>query len=168
MSTTRPERHRPVSDQRIEPSPWRPSVPLFVAGGVSIIAGGLTAAVTGPTGWERGSWVAAFLVLVAGAGQIGIGVGQSQLTSTPLSVRSGAGACVLWNSGCALVIAGTLLSSPVAVTLGGAPLVAVLVMAATSVRGGARRSHLALAYRAFLIILLVSVPVGLALAWARN
>jgi hypothetical protein len=124
--------------------------------------------VTGPTGWERGSWVAAFLVLVAGVAQVGLGVGQSHLTSKPVSVRLGAVACVLWSSGCAVVIAGTLLSSPAAVSLGSAALVAVLAMATTSVRGRARRSHFAVAYLFLLVVLLVSVPIGIALAWARN
>jgi hypothetical protein len=143
-------------------------VPLFVVGGVSIVAGGLTAAVTGPTGWQHGPWVAAFLVLVAGVAQVGLGVGQSHLTAKPMSVRSGAGACALWNSGCAVVIAGTLLSSPAVVSLGSAPLVAVLAMATTSVGGCARRSHVAVAYLFLLVVLLISVPIGIALAWARN
>lgn len=141
---------------------------MFVAGGVSIIAGGLTAAVTGPTGWERGSWVAAFLVLVAGVAQIGLGVGYAQLASKPMSVRLAGAQCVLWSSGCAVVIAGTLLSSPATVTIGSAPLVAVLATSIAPLRGNARHPLLALTYRALLIVLLVSVPVGIALAWARH
>ena len=54
---------------------WRRSLPLFTAGGASVVAGGMAAAVTGPMQWGHGSWVAAFLVLVAGAAQIGIGAG---------------------------------------------------------------------------------------------
>ena len=142
-------------------------MPLFVAGGVAIIAGGLTAAVTGPTGWERGSWVAAFLVLVAGVAQIGLGVGSALLTAQQTSARLAGAECVLWSIGCAVVIAGTLASSPVAVTVGSVPLFAVLAMSIAS-SGSAQRSHFALAYRALLTVLLVSLPVGIALAWLRQ
>lgn len=38
---------------------WSVNLPLLIAGGVSIIAGGLIAAVTGPADWEHGAWVAA-------------------------------------------------------------------------------------------------------------
>ncbi len=167
MSTTRPERPPSTSDERMVTSRWRSSVPLFVAGGVSIIAGGLTAAVTGPTGWERGSWVAAFLVLVAGVAQIGLGTGQAQLVAKPMSVRVAGAQCVLWNTGCVVVISGTLLSSPVAVTVGSMPLLAVLAMSFAS-RGYRPQSHFALGYRALLALLLVSLPVGIALAWLRR
>jgi hypothetical protein len=140
---------------------------MFVSGGVAIIAGGLTAAVTGPTGWERGSWVAAFLVLVAGVAQIGLGVGSALLTAQQTFARLAGAGCALWSIGCVVVIAGTLASSPVAVTVGSAPLFAVLVMSIASI-GSAQRSHIALAYRALLTVLLVSLPVGIALAWLRQ
>ena len=58
---------------------WSSIVPMLAAGGVSIVAGGVVAAVTGPTDWDHGSWVAAFLVLVAGVAQLGVGAGQAQL-----------------------------------------------------------------------------------------
>ena len=149
--------------------PWRSHAALFAAGGVSIITGGLVAAVTGPTEWVHGSWVAAFLVLVAGAAQIGIGAGQSHLAAATPSVGFTALECVLWNAGCATVVAGTLLASPVTVTTGSTLLVATLVMSAVAVRPSRRqRSALLLLYRAMLAGLLVSIPIGIALAWTRH
>lgn len=55
---------------------------LLFTGGISIVAGGLVAAVTGPTNWDRGAWVANFLVLVAGVAQIGIDASQAHLSPT--------------------------------------------------------------------------------------
>jgi len=44
---------------------------------ISIIVGGSTAAVTGPTSFERGSRVGGLLVLVTGVARVGLGVGQT-------------------------------------------------------------------------------------------
>lgn len=147
---------------------WRPSVPLLATGTVAIVAGGMAAAVTGPTDWSHGSWVAAFLVLVAGVAQIGLGAGQAQLAPAVATIRLAAVECVLWNVGCVAVVAGTLLSAPIAVTIGSAPLVAALAMATFAVRGAGRQRLLLALYRALLVVLLVSIPVGSALAWSRR
>ena len=141
--------------------------PLMAAGAVSIIAGGLAAAVTGPTGWDDGSWVAAYLVLVAGVSQIGLAVGQAELAARPLTPRAVGVELVLWNAGCLAVIAGTLLSLPVAVAIGSAPLVATLAMSSHNVRHPVRHARLALVYRTLVAVLLASIPVGVALAWIR-
>jgi hypothetical protein len=158
-----PRRQRPVPSSR-----WRPSTPLLAAGAVSIIAGGLAAAVTGPTGWEHGSWVAAFLVLVAGVAQISLAVAPVELTTTPATARVAAVECALWNAGCLTVIAGTLVSNPVAVTIGSAPLVATLAISFLAVHVPVGHPRLAFAYRALIIVLLASIPVGVALAWIRR
>jgi len=149
------------------PSRWRSSAPLLVCGAASIVAGGLAAAVTGPTDWDHGLWVAAFLVLVGGVAQIGIAAGQSELTPSPPTPRFAALECALWNVAGLTVIAGTLLASPLTVTIGSVVLVAALVLATVAVRG-AGRSWLLLPYRALLVLLLVSTPIGIALSWARN
>lgn len=142
---------------------------MFAAGGVSIVAGGLIAAVTGPTGWDHGSWVAAFLVLVAGVAQIGVGAGQAQLAPAGPALAFTAVECVVWNASCATIIAGTLLSSPVTVSIGSALLVAALGMSMLAVRGSGGQPRLLLwSYRVLLIVLLVSIPIGIALSWTRH
>lgn len=157
---------RPTSDavQR-----WGAASPLLVAGGISIVAGGLVAAVTGPTNWERGSWVAAFLVLVAGVAQIGIGASQAHLSPAPATLRFTAVECVLWNVACVATIVGSLLNNTVVVAIASAPLVAALVMSVLAVRGsGSRYPQLLLAYRLLLILLLASIPVGIGLSATRS
>jgi hypothetical protein len=169
VSTSRTTRRTAaIGDDGARSRCWRAHEPLFAVGGASIIAGGLTAAVTGPTGWGHGSWTAAFLVLVAGAAQVGLGAGQAHLAPQPDLARLAAVQCVLWNAGCLLVIAGTLRPSPAVTSIGGAPLVATLVMSAWAIRRGARPSRLALAHLVLLTVLLVSIPIGMALAWSRH
>lgn len=58
---------------------------FVIVGGVSIILGGLAAAATSPLGWEHGSWAAAYLVLVTGAAQLLLGVGQDHFTGGNVS-----------------------------------------------------------------------------------
>lgn len=149
---------------------WRRSLPLLITGTVSVVAGGLVAAVTGPTEWSDGSWVAAFLVLVAGVAQLGIGAGQAYLAVTARTLAFVAAQAVMWNVGCATVIAGTLLSSPATVAVGSAPLVAVLLLSMVAIRDqfGAQRSVALVGYRLLLLVVLVSVPIGLALAFTRD
>lgn len=123
---------------------------------------------TGPTGWDDGSWVAAFLVLVTGVAQIGIGAGQAHLAPVAPSVTFIRRECAVWNLSCAAVIAGTLLSSPATVSIGSLFLLAGLGMATFAVRGTASEHPLLLPYRALLILLLASTPVGIALSWVRQ
>lgn len=142
---------------------------LFAAGGVSIIVGGLVAAVTAAADWDHGSWVAAFLVLVAGVAPIGVGAGQARLARTAVSGAFAGAQCVAWMAACAVIIAGTLLSSPVTVSIGSAALLAALGMSLFAVRGaGGQRRLLRLAYRSLVIVLLVSVPIGVTLSWMRH
>lgn len=152
-------------------------VPVWLLlGGAWVVAGGLVAAVTGPTGWEHGSWVAAFGVLVAGVAQIGLGAGSAYLAPADGSRcrrlrRQGGGErlqAVLWNGGSLTVIAGTLLSGPLVVSAGGGLLAVALLRAVTAVRGAATRLRLVLAYRLLVLFVLSSIPVGLVLSWIRH
>jgi hypothetical protein len=127
------------------------------------------AAVTGPTGWDDGSWVAAFLVLVTGVGQIGLGVGRASLAPAPPTRRRLAAELATLNAAAILVIGGTLATAPTAVTIGSVAFAAAVV----AIAWGARRRRaerwtcLSAVFTALLVILLVSTPVGIALAWIR-
>lgn len=148
---------------------WKSNSALFAAGGASIVAGGLVAAVTGPTKWAHGSWVAAFLVLVAGVAQIGVAAGQAHFARHATTVAFTAMECVLFNASCMTVIAGTLLSTPLLVTIGSVPLVAALGMSMFSVRGSGGQPPLLLwLYRVLLAVVLISIPIGSVLAWTRH
>lgn len=123
---------------------------------------------TGPTEWDHGSWVAAFLVLVTGVAQVGLGAAQAQLAPLTPSIPFAAVECALWNAGCLAVIVGTLLSNSLTVSIGGGLLVAALGMSTFAVRGTGGQRSLLLLYRALLIVLLVSIPIGTTLAWTRH
>ena len=51
------------------------AAPFVAIGVLCVIAGGLTAGVTAPAASERSSWASAYLVLVAGVAQVGLGLG---------------------------------------------------------------------------------------------
>jgi hypothetical protein len=67
------------------------------------------------------------------------------------------------------IIAGTLLSSPLTVSIGSTLLVAVLGMSTFTVRGSGGHSPLLLwLYRVQLVLLLTSIPIGIVMAWLRH
>ena len=144
-------------------------VPLLAAGAAGIVGGGIAAAVTGPTDWQRGSWVAAYLVLVVGVGQIVLGAGQGYLAVAAPPRRAVTVEWLLYNASAVLVIVGTLTHHPLVVAAGSVVLLAALVMFAIAVPLSAERHRLgALLYRAVLVILIVSTPVGVILSLVRS
>lgn len=136
---------------------------------VSIVAGGLVAAVTGPTDFDKGSWLAAYLVLVAGVALIVLGVGQAVFARQPPARSVIACELALWTLSAAAVIVGTLAGAVVVTIVGGLLLLGVLVLFVAAVRDpsgiGGRLIWL---YRAMIAILVVSIPIGLLLAWQRR
>ncbi|MDN5798366.1 MAG: hypothetical protein L0H79_21825, partial [Intrasporangium sp.] len=154
---------------------WAPYLPALFVGALCIIAGGLVAAVTSPMSLSHGSWAAAYLVLVAGVAQIALAAGQGMLAG---QARAGRRLLLVefagWNLGNAAVIAGTLWSATWLVNLGGAMLVVALGALLVATRGGPGRTEVArgrqvalLAVRALVALLLISIPVGLWLAYVR-
>lgn len=139
-----------------------------VAGLIAVIVGGLVSAVAGPTGFAEGSWVAAYLVLVAGVAQAGLGTGQALLAAALPSRRRRRAQLVLYNVANLAVLVGTLTGSVAAVLAGGVLLLAALALFLTAVRPArTHRWHLA-GYRGLVVLLGVSVPVGLALSVLRH
>lgn len=142
---------------------------FLALGAFGVVAGGIVAAVTGPTDFERGSWVAAYLVLVVGVAQIALGAG---LVWLPGSVPPSSRRLLLalgWNLAAIAVITGTLVSAPVLTSIGGVITAAALVGFALAV--GTSRPELSgwtWLYRALVLFVLLSTPVGLLLAWMRR
>lgn len=149
------------------PARLRPALPFVAVGAACVVAGGLVAAVTAPAPTEHGSWAAAYLVLVGGVAQIALALGQSWLAPAAPSRRLLAGEYVAWSLGNAAVLIGTLAEVPAVVDIGGALLVAALAIFAIAVRGG-RRHWALLVYRALVVLMLVSIPVGLVLDRVRG
>lgn len=142
---------------------------MSTLGWAGIVAGGLVAAVTDPLDVYRGSWVAAYLVLVVGVAQVVMG--RARRGPGVGGAGTGWAQCAGWNLGSAGVIAGTLAENSLLVFLSSAALVAALIIAALGTRivGKASGGGLwLLAYRAMLVILAVSIPVGMALSYLRH
>jgi len=149
---------------------------LFAIGAVGIIAGGLVAAATARSPSENASWAAAYLVLVVGVAQIALAAGQAVFSADPLTGRAVGLEAGGWNAANALVIAGTLAGIDVIVYIGGALLVVALAAFAYAVRGTGgfapplHERHMRwmlYAFRAIVLLLLVSVPIGIVLATVR-
>lgn len=135
-----------------------------VIGAASIVAGGLTAAATGPLGWSHGSWAAAYLILVTGAAQIVLGIGQDRLARRRVATRTMVGELIGLNLGSAAVIAGTLAGLEWVVDVGGLLILIALVILLITVRR-ARNSLFAGIFRLVTALLIISIPIGLVLAY---
>jgi hypothetical protein len=133
-----------------------------LAGTAAVLLGGCVAAASAPAHSELGAWAGAYLVLVGGMAQVGIGIGQVVLAREPHSRVVGEAQVLLWNGGTVVVIAGTAAGAPAVGDVGGLMLVVVLVLSVRAVRnavGGAAWLH-----RALLAVLAVGVVVGQVLA----
>lgn len=146
---------------------------------LSIVAGGLVAAVTSPLELEHGSWAAAYLVLVGGVAQNAMNRAPDALGYPSTSVARDWSIVASWNVGNAAVLAGTFLETPWIVTAGAVPLVGGLVLAWSATTGDAhpdpapaarapRRRALRTAYQLGLAALAVSLPIGVVLSQMRH
>lgn len=135
-----------------------------------VILGGLIAAVTSPLNLEKGSWLAAYLVLVFGVPQYALGRIFPQQRST----RTSFAMLAVWNIGNAAVVAGTYLATPFITDAGGV-LILIALVAALRLQLRARHNDSASSFHSilrwlliiFTVILIVSIPVGLTLAHLR-
>ena len=146
----------------------RSVVPFVTLGGTAVIVGGLVAAVTRPLAFDEGSWVAAYLVLVMGVAQIGLGVGQAVLASKVPTIAVRWRQVLAFTAGSLAVILGTLVGSPLVVVAGGAVLVAALVLFLLAVRGSKGPVMWLWFHRLFVVFLAGSVVVGSVLSFLRH
>lgn len=131
-------------------------------GGACIVAGGLVAAASAPAHSEVGTWAAAYLVLVAGAAQIVLGVAQAVLSPGRPPAPAVGIQVVLFNVGNAGVVAGTAVGVHWVGDTGSLLLLGALALSAYTVRGvGGRAAGL---YRVLVVVLALSVPVGSVMA----
>ncbi len=111
----------------------------------------------------------AYLVLVVGVAQVGLGVGQALLATRTPAGRLVTAELLTWNIGNAAVIVGTLAGHVVLVYVGGALLFAGLVLFVLAARGSALHwQRTRWAFRLIVFILAVSIPIGLTLAGAQG
>lgn len=151
-----------------------PSWALIVCGYACIVAGGLVAALTGPLHLAHGSWAAAYLVLVGGIGQLGLGWVPGVL-GRPSDGRSAWVVLLAWNLGNVLVLAGTITGLTLGVDAGSVLLVLALLLALVALTGWRGETEpqdrwrrlLGWSYLGLLVLLVVSIPVGIVLAHLR-
>jgi hypothetical protein len=137
-----------------------------VAGIAAVVLGGLAAAVSGPLAWQRGPWVAAFLVLVTGVSQTAFGTSRAVLGAASLRMGAVVLRAVLWNGGSSVVLLGTVAGAPSAVAVGSLLLALGVGCYASDLRT-APRPRLWWAYLALLVIVGGSIPVGVVLSIDR-
>jgi hypothetical protein len=151
---------------------------MVVLGGCCVVLGGLVAAVTGPLTLDKGSWLAAYLVLVCGVAQYAIGSMQTQSGSRHPSAALSWTQLTCWNLGNIAVMAGTLTGAAHVLDTGaalllitlGIALVSSLDIGPTDREAVERTAHepvpalLDWAYRGLLVLLLTSIPIGVVLA----
>jgi len=143
--------------------------PLMVAalGGAAIVAGGLVSAVNSAAPFAHGSWLSAYLVLVAGVSQLVLGIGAEALPVHQPPATTRRAQVALWNLGNLAVAAGVLGDAPVAVAAGSGVLLVALGSFALCVgRGRPQGRRWVVAYHATVATLAVSVGIGCALAGA--
>jgi hypothetical protein len=141
---------------------WRRVRWFGYSGAACVVAGGLVAAASAPAHSEVGTWAAAYLVLVGGVAQIVLGFAQAVLSPERRSAVTSDLQVVLFNAGNVAVLAGTVAGVHVVGDAGSLALLAALVLSAAAVSGvGGRAAGL---YRAIVVLLALSVPVGSVLA----
>lgn len=147
---------------------WASAAPFVIIGTGCIVAGGLIAAVTARSPSEHGSWAVAFLVLVTGVAQVALGLAQAWLATSVPTGKITVAELVAYNAGSALVLVGTLLERLPLTDAGGALLALALVLLFRGVRTtGTRGGWPVNLYRLLIVVVLVSIPIGLALARMR-
>lgn len=149
--------------------------PYLIAGLVCIVAGGLLAAATAYVTTQKTVWATAYIVLVGGVAQVGLGAAVAWLA--PSAPRRFAWcAFVGWNIGNAGVLAGQLAAILPLTYIGTAILVASLVVILLSVRTGriagadgalehaAAHPGVLWSFRGLVLLLAVTMPIGVILA----
>lgn len=122
------------------------------------MVGGLIAAASAPSHSEVGTWAAAYLVLVGGAAQIVLGVAQAVLAPRRPPALALHIQIMLFNVGNVAVVAGTAAGAVLVGDAGALLLFGALVLSAGAVRGIRGRGPAL--YRAIVVLLAVSAPVG--------
>ncbi len=142
------------------------TMPWLVTSGLAVLAGGLTAAAAAHAPTQPLVWMSAYLVLVAGMGQAGLGVGQAMLSIQSPSQRFVAAQWMMLNAANVGVVAGTLSGHLWLVAMGISGFVMALALFIYGVRNARQgwQTHL---YRALAALLGIGATVGMTLSLLR-
>lgn len=158
MSTSPHHPPNVTSDDSGEARPW---LKFVVVGVVLIVAGGFVAAAGGEDPSKHLSWASAYLVLVCGVAQLGLGGGRAFLGSRQFNTTLMAWQFTTFNVGNAGVLIGTLVGASAVLYAGSAVLLLALALFARDVRAvRTLQRRWVRIYWAFVIVLALSVPVG--------
>ena len=141
---------------------WPIIWPFGAVGLGGIIVGGLIAAISTPVDLAKGPWAAAFLVLVTGVAQIGLGLCQAWLAHDPPSRRTVMWQLASWNLGGAFTIIGTMAHLQPVTAIGSVLVVVCLIQFLFGVGRTDKGPRWALTtFRALVIVIAASTPIGL-------
>lgn len=147
--------------ERVDAYAWA----FAAVAGVMIVAGGLMAAINSAAPFTHGSWLAAYLVLVAGVAQLLLGLGCLGLPLPRLSARLRRAQLGLWNLGNLVVVVGVLGDSVAVVAVGSAIVLGALGVFAIGGGPSCRFERgRVIAYRLVILGLAGSVVIGAVLA----
>lgn len=144
---------------------YRRAAPCVVVALLAVVAGGAISAGLAHAPSRPVMWLVAYLVLVVGVAQAALALVQASVAVRPPSPLMASAQCIAFNLANAMVIAGTLLANPPAVSAGAALLVIALALFLRGVRGA--HGPLVRIYRVLVAALGFSALVGVALALWR-
>ncbi|MEO9079320.1 MAG: hypothetical protein ABI268_08410 [Rhodanobacter sp.] len=139
------------------------ATPFLVVAFVAIVAGGAVAAASAHAPNQRLVWMVAYLVLVVGVAQAILGGGQALLAHGLPSGRTRVAQCLLFNTGNAGVVVGTMSSALSLVWVGILLFVAALVMFLLATRV-ANKGWQLYVYRMILLLVGTGAIIGLVMA----
>lgn len=144
------------------------AMPFLTLGIAAVVLGGMFSAVTARSATYHSAWFVAYLVLVVGVAQVGLGLGQWWLSSKPLPVGVLMAELVIFNFGNAGVILGSVLEASLWVDVGSALVVISLGIFGWAVWPARRQGVVLWMYWALVVLLMASVIVGLFFAHAAS
>jgi hypothetical protein len=146
----------------------RSAAPFLAIGGAGILAGGLVSAASAASPSYLASWTVAYLVLVVGFAQVLLGIGQAQLAARRPPAALVLAEVLAFNLANVAVVAGSLASLVVLTWVGALLIVVAMALFIWAARGGPTGNRgLLWLYRAMIVLLLVSAPIGIILAHSR-
>lgn len=146
----------------------RSAVPFVVIGIAGIVVAGAVSAASASAPSYTSSWAVAYLVLVVGVSQLALGLGQSRLAAVQPSRRVVAAEAVTFNAANIAVLVGTIMVWPVLTDVGGALFIGALALFVWGVRTACTRERwLLYGFRAVIVVLIVTTPIGLVIAALR-